>query len=381
MIIKSAKIRNNTTAVLFLAMTTVAIHSCGSSEQGEQMQETGFNLSGDTIILTENSNIRPRLTTIAVDEQSFKEEWTTAGIVRAIPNSYAEIAAPFAGRVVKSHIKLGQRVSPGSAIFEINSPDFFNAQKDYFDARQEMRQAELNLKRQQDLLANGVGVQRELEEAETEFETARTARSNAASALKIFNVDVAKMQLGSPLIVHSPIKGEVVNNDIVIGQYLREDADAIVVVAELSKIWIAAQVKEKDVHHVREMDGVMVNIAAMPDKPISGRIYHVDEMVDEDTRSVQVLIECDNSDRILRPGMYVTVLFKDVPHPAILVPTKSIFQSENAQFVFVQIGKDRYQRRQVETAGTYNGSTSITSGLKTGEVIVNEGGVFLLKQQ
>jgi cobalt-zinc-cadmium efflux system membrane fusion protein len=346
-----------------------------SSEQ----DEANYTIDGKIISLKENANIKSRIKVEKVVAEDFRLELVTAGIVRSIPNNYAEIAPPFAGRILKSFVRLGQKVEPGYPIFEISSPDYFNAQKEYFDAKQEFKQAELNLKRQQDLLKNGVGVQRELEEAETDFATKKSALKNAAAALRIFNINPENTVLGQPLIVTSPIKGEIVDNNIVIGQYLKEDAAPIAIVAELSKVWIVGQVKEKDIRFIHELDEVQVNIAAFPDRIIKGKVYHVNEIVDEETRSVQVLIECDNKERDLKPGMYVTVRFIDTPEPAILINSKAVLQMNDHQFVYVQVGKDQYEKRKIETEGTSNGKVVVKSGLKSGDMVVCEGGIYLLE--
>ncbi|MGJ1267855.1 efflux RND transporter periplasmic adaptor subunit [Sphingobacterium spiritivorum] len=380
MMTQTNKVRSNITALLLLAVTSsFLLHSCGNSKEEDHGHTAGYTIKGDTVVLTENSNIKSKLNFSTVAEQDFVMELTTAGIVRAIPTAYAEIAPPFAGRVLKSYVRLGQKVNAGSPVFEISSPDYFNSQKEYFDAKQEFRQAELNLKRQQDLLKNGVGVQRELEEAETEFTTKKSALSNASAALKIFNIDPENTVLGQALIVVSPIRGDILTNNIVIGQYLREDAEPLAIVAELSKVWIVGQVKEKDIRFIRGLDEVEVMVAAFPDRTIKGKIYHVNEIVNEETRSVEVLVECENPNHDLKPGMYVTVLFKDTPEIAILVPSKSVFQKEDKQFVFVKMDDTRFEKRQIETAGTSNGSVIVTSGLRTGEVIVSEGGSLMIR--
>lgn len=379
MMTKQRTIRNPYPALWLFAAISLVVYACGNSKKEQQVEAQPFTVKGDTITLTDNSNIRARLHSTTIEEQPFKEEWTTAGIVRTIPNSYAAIAPPFAGRVLRSYIKLGQKVSAGTPLFEISSSDFFSAQKDYFDAQQEFHQSDLRLKRQKDLLKHGVGIQRELEEAETEYEIKKTGLQNASSALKIFHVDPAKLQLGKPLVVFSPIAGEIISNSIVMGQYLREDTEPIAIVAELSKVWIAAQVKEKDIPHLGKMDEVAVQIAAIPGRSIVGKIYHIGEMVNEETRSVEVLIACDNADRIFKPGMYVNLRFKDAPHPRILVPAKAVLQQENAQFVFVKIDKNRYEKRAVQTAGSSDGYVIISEGLTSGETIVDEGGVLFLR--
>ncbi len=350
----------------------------GCQESNSEVEIQSYRIEGDTIELSESSNILSRIRIQTLTKQPFSLEIITSGTVKAIPNQYAVIAPPFEGRVLKSFVKLGQKVEPGSPIFELSSPDYFNAQREYFDAKQRFKQAELNLKRQEDLLKNGVGVQRELEVAETDYQTQKSALNNAAAALKIFNVDTEKVVLGQPLIVGSPISGEVVDNKIVLGQYLKQDAEPIVIVAELSKVWVVGQIKEKDLRFIHPFDRVEIHSYAFPDIVVMGKIYHVNELVDEETRSVQLLIECENKERYLKPGMYVTVHFIDAPEPTLLIPGTAVLQMNDNQLVFVQIGNNRFQKRKITTAGTKNGKIVVESGLNAGEKIVSEGGVYLL---
>lgn len=257
-------------------------------------------MSNQVISLTENSNLKSRIKIVEVAEEDFTFDLVTAGLVKAIPNHYAEIGSPFSGRIVKSFIKLGQKVSVNQPLFEISSPDYFEAQKGYFDSKQEYKQATLNLKRQADLLANGVGVRQEYEEAETENSIAKAAFDNATAAIKIYNVQPSSLALGQPLVVRSPIEGEILENNIVLGQYINDDSEPVIKIAALNKIWIVGKVKEKDIQHLTKLNKVQIELAAYPDQPIEGTIYHVNEIVDEETRSIDVLIEADNNNRILK---------------------------------------------------------------------------------
>ncbi|RME19879.1 MAG: efflux RND transporter periplasmic adaptor subunit [Bacteroidetes bacterium] len=362
---------------LAIVLSVFLMARCGNKKTSEEQDD--YILKGDTIIVPQESIIAKKIKTETVKEEIYRREMITAGTVKAIPTMYAEIAPPFSGRVLKSYVRLGQEVTPGSPIFEISSREYFNAQKDYFDAKQEFHQAELNLKRQQDLFKYGVGVQRELEEAKTEFETKKSAFFNASAALRIFNINPENIVLGQPLIVTSPIKGRIVDNRIVIGQYLKEDAPPIAIVAELSKVWIIGQIKEKDIRFIHELDGAEIMVAAYPNRKFVGKVYHINEIVDESTRSVQVIIECSNEEHILKPGMYVTVKFTSTPEKTIFVPAKSVLQYNDKSFVFVQTQKGKYIRRYVETSITDNGRIMILSGLKPNEVIISEGAIYLLE--
>lgn len=373
---KIIKIRSICLLILGVCLITYSCH-----KQNTEEEKPEYIVRGNTIILTDNSNIKNHLKVEPVNKEWLSPDLSTVGIVRAIPTGYAEIVPPFAGRITQSFVKLGQKVNIGSPLFAISSPEYFNAQKDYFEAQQEYSLSNLNLKRQKDLLQHGVGIQRVVEEAKTDYETKKSALENATAALKVFNINPSNLKLGQPLVVSSPIKGEIITSNIVIGQYIKEEAEPIATIAELNKVWIAGQIKEKDLGFINKLREVTIQVDAFPTKNITGKIFHVNEMVDEDTRSVEVLVECDNSDKILKPGMYVNVHFKNEPEETLTVPTKAIYQVNDDQFVFVQIDKNKFVKKKVQTKDISKDKTEIKNGINAGENVVTEGGIYLLEAQ
>ncbi|WP_267740636.1 efflux RND transporter periplasmic adaptor subunit [Myroides injenensis] len=361
-----------------LSLSVLLSFCSDKKEQGGEAAQ--YQVENQVITLTENSNIKSRIKVLQVEEEDFTFDLVTAGVVKAIPNHYAEIASPFSGRIIKSFIKLGQKVKVDTPLFEVSSPDYFDAQKDYFDSKQEYKQASLNLKRQADLLENGVGVRQEYEEAETENSIAKAAFENATAAIKIYNVNPNTLVLGQPLIVRSPIDGEILENNIVLGQYINDDAEPVVKIAALNKIWIVGKVKEKDIQHLAKLNKVQVELSAYPNQPIIGTIYHVNEIVDEETRSIDVLIEADNDTRVLKPGMYVNVRFIDQPEKVILIPSRAVLQGEESSFVYVEVGPNAYQQKNIKEGGVSGDKTVVLSGLTKGDKVVYEGGIYLPKQ-
>ncbi|MEF9476860.1 efflux RND transporter periplasmic adaptor subunit [Chryseobacterium sp. 1B4] len=220
-----------------------------------------------------------------------------------------------------------------------------------------------------------MGIQKELDEAETDFKNKRTSLSNASSALKVYNSKGGG--IGSPLVVRAPINGEIISNRIVNGQYLKGDADPVIMIAELSKVWISGDVKEKDIRFVNTGDQVTVKVSAYPDRNITGKVYHINEVVDENTRSIKVLIECDNPGRKLKPGMYATVNFSTVPEKAVMIPVSALMLQDSSQYVWVKTGKNQFAKRFVTTGETNQETVRITAGLKPGEIIMTEGGIYM----
>lgn len=364
----------------FLVLTIITvIFSC--SRKSATTESSDYSVNHDTLTVSENSSITRKIETRVLKNCSYSYELSTSGTVQAIPNNYALIAAPFAGRITKSYVRLGQSVKAGDPVFEISSPSYYETGKAYYQTKEEMDLAYKNLTRQTDLLNKGVGVQKDLEEAEVNHALKKRDFENALASLKVYQVEPSELVLGQPLIVRSPINGSIVENNIVIGQYIKEDSDPVATVAELSKVWVAGQVKEKDIRYVNNLGEVDIRLIAFPEKIIKGRIYHIKSLIDEETRSVQVLIECDNSDRLMKPGMFVTALFNHNIENAIVISSKAIFQRDDASYVFVHLQKNKYVKRKIDILTGNQDSVLVKSGLAPGEEIIVNGGFYLLEER
>ena len=362
--------------IYLLCLTGMMCYACTSQQKEQENQE--FSVSGDTIVVSSESPIAKKLKISEVQKELHETTFTVSGIVKAIPNHYAEIASPFAGRVTRSFIRLGQKVDKGSPLFEISSPDFFETGKVYYHAKQEMERASKHLRREQDLYAHKVSAQKEVEEAEVNYELKKKDYENALAALKVFQIEPDQLVLGQPMIVRSPISGEIVKNNIVIGQFMKDDADPVAVVADLNEVWVAANVKEKDMSLLSSLKKVEISLVSQSNQTFSGTIYHINEMLDEDTRSVEVLVACDNKERLMKPAMYATVKLTDEPAESILIPTSAILQEEEQAYVLVSSGNNKFLKRKVETSATDGDKSVITSGLQSGEKYVSDGAFYLL---
>lgn len=362
--------------VLFYCLVLVSLSSCNH----KKLEETARNylLKGDTIIIPDSSNIKPKLKIATATIEPYRLQIFSAAKVTAIPTKYAVIAAPFNGRIIQSFVQLGQYVKQGTPLFSILSSDFTDAQKLYLQSKQQFLLADKDFKRQKDLLDNGVGIQKDLESAKTTFEITKSEFEKSQASIRIFGVDPDQMIFGEPLIVRSPIGGEVITNKIVVGKYLTDNSDPILTVAELSHVWITATVKEKDIRLIHKGDLSEAEVTAYPGEVFNGKVYHIDDMVDEETRAINVLIEYSNENKKLKPGMYATIKFTEVPVLAVFIPTSALYQFNDKSFVFLEVASGCYKRVNVETAQSENGKTLVGAGLVGGERVIVEGGLYLL---
>ena len=365
--------------IAFLCLSLITI-SCVNNKTNNEIAELTFE--GDTITLVENSPILEQIIVQEAELQDFSAEFRTVGTVRPVSGKLAEIAPPFAGRIVKSYIHLGQKVSAGSPVFELSSTEFYEAVKTYFAAQSVNETAQKNYNRQKELVAHGIVSQKDLEQAQNEANIAQQEYEQAKASLRIFNVDVGEglapsLQMGQPLKIVSPISGEVVKSSITIGSYVKEDAEPLAVIADVSKVWVAALVKEKYFGAIKHGDKVEVFTDAHPNKIIWGTIYYIGEMLDEETRSLDVIVACDNTDRQLKLGMFCEAHFLSAPTKAIVLPATAVMQEQESDYVLVETAKGRYIRRKVVTESVHRNEVRIVSGIAEGESVIVEGGVFL----
>ena len=360
-----------------ISIWCIAITFTGCTKTESQTETRGYTVQGDTVKVLQ-TNWSDKLTVEQVRSLPYSKKIVTAGTVRPIPTQYANIAPPFAGRVVRSYVQMGQEVTKGMRLFDITCPDFTDAQKDYFQALSTFELTKKDLQRKKDLSQNGVSSQKELEEAQTALLIAEKDLENAETALRVYQDDnLDDMRLGQPLVVRAPISGLLIENNIVTGQYLKDDVDPVAVVADLSHVWVSAQVKEKDIRFISEGDKLSIDVTAYPGVRIEGEVFHVEEELDEDTRSIQVLSICKNENEMLKLGMYVNVCFNSEAVDMPIIPTTALLQGVDSNYVFVEKAPNVYVRRNVKVETTTEQGAVISEGLRPGEKIISRGGYCL----
>jgi membrane fusion protein, heavy metal efflux system len=364
--------------LIVISVLAISLLSCSNSEKsGKASNESHVQNEGDVVVIPDESPLLQKIHLQTVTSGNYHSHYTTTGTVQVITGSIAELSTPFEGRITKSFVKLGQKVTTGAPVFEIYSPDYFETVKSFVQAKQEQQLATTNYNRLKDLLEHNVGSKKEFEEAEAALQIAEREFEKAEASLLIFNIKPDEISLGKPLIVRSPIAGEIVKNNITVGQYLKSDAEPQAVVANLSKVWVVARVKEKNISLINSIDSVHVVTDAHPDQQINGIVSYVGSILDEQTRSVEVYVECKNDNKTLKPGMFANVSFTRQIHDAIVIPASAVLQEEGNTYVFVQTEKNTFVKRDVSVSTGNEKELIVNSGLKATEMIVAEGAVYL----
>lgn len=329
---------------------------------------------------------RQHITLYTVAPSTFRKTIETTGVVSFDNDQSTNVLAPFSGPVSRLLAPLGARVKKGDALAAVASPDFATAISAYRKAIATAETARRLADLDKDLLAHQGVPQREAEQAETDAVNAEADRDAALQTLVSLDVDpqaIADIQQGRPApriegLIRSPISGTLVERLITPGQLLQAGTTPAFTVADLSRMWVIAQIFDSNIASVHAGDSADV-ITGVEGTDIAGTVDNIAAQVDPNTRSVAVRVVAANPGEVLKKQMYVRVRLRaQQPSTGLLVPVSAVLRDdENLPFVYVAQPDGSFARQHV-TLGYRNGEQyEIAKGLKAGDRIVVEGGVFM----
>jgi membrane fusion protein, heavy metal efflux system len=327
------------------------------------------------VVVPAASPLRQRITIQTVAEETLRNELVAPAAVEAEPTRMAKIAPPLTGRVVNLFVNFGDAVKQGARLFTLDSPDLVVAQSDYLKAKSALAQTERNLARQKDLKDHGIGAERDLEQAETDHDTATSELDRTKTRLQLLRVGPGGV--GGPLTVVSPIAGRVIDLATAPGQYQNDPAAVLMTVADLSVVWLTANVQEKDIRRVQLGDEANAEFAAYPGETFTGKVLFVGDLLDPDTRTIKVRVSFHNEDFRLKPGMFASVSFQGQAEQALLVPTSAVVVSGEQSRVYVEVEPWTFAKRDVEVGEQIGQRIKVKKGLAAGTRIVATDAVLL----
>jgi membrane fusion protein, heavy metal efflux system len=349
--------------------------------QGPAKPDSGPQLirEGDRIIVPEGSPLRAKLTIEPVAEQQIKRTLVLPGVVEADPSRLVKVLPPLAGRITQLKVQLGERVKEGQALAVLDSPDLGTAYADHERATVLFDLALKNRDRARGLAKIGGAATRDLQQAETDYVTAEAEHKRADARLRQIGVNPeAEAKDQSRMVtITAPIAGSVIELDVGVGAFWNDPNASLMTVADLSSIWVTANVPESDTALVAKGQSVEVVFAAYPDEVFKGEVLFVSDVLDSDTRRTKVRIAFPNPEIRLKPNMFATVSFFAPVRTVATVPATALVLKNDGERVFVEVAPWTFQPRSVEVNFQQGDSAIIKSGLNVGERAVVKGGVLL----
>lgn len=289
--------------------------------------------------------------------EALTSELRTVGVVTADEARMARVHTRFSGWIERLAVSTtGQKVHRGQVLAALYNLELLPAQQEFLAARRWASRSE----GQTDTTGLGAG----------------RLEQDARNRLELFGLSPAEIdgiaKSGQPtrtIAVTAPIGGYVTRKNAVQGTYV-EPGSELFEIADLSKVWVLADIYEHEIARVSVGQSATVTVNAYPKAPFAGKVGFVYPALDPGTRTLRVRIELTNKDFKLRPGMFGDVVVQLESQSGVVIPTEALVDTGEVQYVFVAKGGGRFEPRRVRAGARAGDKVEIVTGLAAGETVV-----------
>ena len=340
------------------------------------------------------------LTVQTAEQQAVADTIRTTAVVGPDETRLSRIRPLAEGRVLQVSVRVGDRVGTGQTLLVYDSITAGQMASEYRSAVAALERATAEaevtrraLERADNLVELG-GVARaererraaELQRAQAEVNSARAVVTNFAQKLRRLGVSedqLERIQRGDDLNVTSrsrvtaPFAGVVLQVTTAPGETITPERE-LFTVADLSRVWLQADVYQKDIAKIRVGQTALVTVDSYPGETFTGRIAHVSDTLDPTTRTAKVRCEVQNPKGRLKFQMFATLALPvSATHDALVIPARSVQDIDGVPTVFVRVDDERFQPRPVRLGLSTGDRVEIIEGLKQGDEVVTEGALML----
>jgi cobalt-zinc-cadmium efflux system membrane fusion protein len=359
----------------------VSVAACSpKTDSGPQTAST----AASNVQLTPAQRANIRLYTVIAAK--FRKTVEATGVVDFDNDQATSVLAPFSGPVSRLLVSLGEHVKQGQPLAAVDSPDFATAISAYRKAISTAQTARRLADLDKDLVEHNGVSRREADQAESDAANAEADREAALQSLVSLQVPaqaIKNIQEGRPIarldgIIRAPVTGTVVEKLITPGQLLQGGTTPCFTVADLSRVWVMAQVFGSDLQSVSVGDQAEI-MTGIGSNKFSGTVDNISALVDPDTRSVVARVVVKNPGDFLKKQMYVRVSIQaHQENAAFLVPVSAVLRDDvNLPFVYLVQADGSFARRHVTLGYRSADQYDIVEGLEAGDQIVVDGGIFV----
>jgi cobalt-zinc-cadmium efflux system membrane fusion protein len=306
------------------------------------------------------------------------------GTVEFNADRMAKILPPVAGQVLNLTVNVGDTVKQGDVLFILSSREVAAAIADHVASQKDHDLAEKTYAMTKDLFDHQAASLMSLQQAENELAKAKSKEQQTEEILQVLGVDGDLQgdatQLASHIPIRATIAGTVIERTVTNGQFVGPDNPPLVSIADLSSVWVQADVFERDLRNISNGQRADVAAAAYPSDTFGAQVSRIGATVDAQTRTAKVRFLVANPGDRLKPGMFASIsLYLPESTSDLTLPAKAVFVENGQSYAYVQTGQREFVRRPIESAASGSDRVRIVHGLVAGDHVVSDG-VLLLRQ-
>jgi membrane fusion protein, heavy metal efflux system len=334
----------------------------------------GMTVGSDTVTL---ANDAPMWGVVKLaPAQPAEPHWTDPVPARIVFDEArtSRLGSPLAGRVTAVMTERGQHVKIGDKLFTVSSPNLAELRAELEKANVEAGTAKVNFDRTKALVDAGSLPAKELVTAQQEVAEAQLAvrlASQKLSSLKVAGSGEASFTMTAPR------DGVVVEKQVNVGQNVDPSSGSVMAIADLSDVWVVADLFENDVGQLLPGTKAKVSVGSAE---LDGQVDQVSAVVDPDRHTVPVRVKLENIDGTLRPNAYAQIKFFDPNTAKVSLPSSAVLSDGVTTYVYVKEKNGALKRRNVTAGSASAGRMPILAGLDTGDQVVVQGAILLDNQ-
>jgi len=305
------------------------------------------------------------------------------GRIEANERQVTRIGASVTGRVTEVLAEVGDRVASGQALARVASPDLTQAQMAFLRAHSNAALAERAVERARQLFQADVIGSAELQRRESELAMARAEQRAQGDQLRLMGIAAAAIDqlrergtLQPHAAVVSPQAGVVIERKVSNGQ-VAQPGDPLFTVADLGNVWVVGALPEQTARTVQVGQQVDIQVPALGERQLSGKIVYVGDTVSPDTRTVPIRTQVDNRGRDLKPQMLATMRIRAEGRKQLVVPQEAVIRENDRDHVYLRTAEGSYRYTAVELGPTTNELRPVLKGLSEGDPVVVQGAFHL----
>jgi cobalt-zinc-cadmium efflux system membrane fusion protein len=360
-----------------LAATSRA-SAAGNASSAPSRDKNSFDLSDSQLA---SVKVEP------AEQRDFPVEKQAVGSIDFNEDMETQVFTPYQGRIIALYADIGDDVKKGQTLFTIDSPDLLQAESTLIAAAGVLDLTTRNLARLRELYKTLAVSQRDLDQGQSDQQTAEGNLRAARDAVRIFGktdaeIDriVADRSADPTLVVPSPINGRITARNASPGLFVQPgNTPAPYTVADVNTMWMLANVTEIDSPAFRVGQQVQVKLGAFPGRVFDGKITTIGAIVDPNTRRVLVRSEINDPQHELRSGMFANfVISLGPPVRSPGIPSDGVVrEGDGTMTVWVTADRRRFTKRTIKIGEVHGGYRQILEGVQVGELVATEGALFL----
>jgi cobalt-zinc-cadmium efflux system membrane fusion protein len=374
----------NSPAIAALTLSVALLGACGDNTPAPTAPPAvSAATPRDPLLVPANAELAGRITLGEVGIAQVRETLQVPGRIEVDETRMARIGSPVTGRISDLVATVGQNVRRGQVLATINSTELSTAQLGFLRAISQRQAAGRASARAQQLFEADVIGSAEAQRRQSELALAQVEEQATRDQLKVLGMSEAAIEqlaasrtINSLATITASVSGTVIERKVTEGQVV-QPADTVFLVADLSHVWVVADIPEQNAGLIRQGEAVTVQIAALPGRELPGTLAFVSPVVSPETRTVRARMDLANPSREFKPAMLASVMIRGKPAAKPVIPIGALVREDNRDYLFVATARDVYRLRAVSLGAEQEGTRVLLDGVRAGESVVLDGAFHL----